>query len=701
MAHININKRTLNNIRNDDLYSVLNDMIEKELSKNAESIDTVFVDECVNALLELERENKNTALIIPLISSDKFLKKITERKSAKGFGSLNTFARVAVVAAVVAGGTMTANATVEAVTGINVMQKVADSVESKLIDWGILSHAPIENVDAGWGDEDEETTKPSTTEPVTEPSTEPATTEPTTKPTTTKRPDPIENVDAGWGDEDEETTTEKKDPIENIDGGWGDDDDDTTQPEKPTPTKPSTTQQTTAEPALEQTTKPDDTAVFTQLRAEYDNNFKFDYIYGEELSYKGLKLIASYSDGTEKEIPITDCKYTKAIDTTVTANYTLTILYESSNIKINVTVRPDEFTRGSEICSTKEYDYLLTADGAYITAYKGFSNFITLDEIDGNKVIAIGPSCFKDTDIQTITAQNVTRIYGNAFENCKRLTECYTPSADYIGDYAFSECEFINRAIYSDKLEYLGAGAYNKTAVEEVVIPSGVTTIPDYAFNQCENLTSVKMLGKVTSIGSHAFDKCHQLESISGCANIKEIGAFAFAENELMSIDAFPQGLEKVGESALYFCQKAEIGALPSAIRELAPSAFAYCLGLTEIEIPEGITVIPENCFRATNAKKITLPEGVTEIDKYAFMSHKAKSIVLPKSLKVIKTYGLYSVMLRTVYFDTGIEEIGLDAFYAGRSVTFYVYQDSVPMFYASANNIKYTLRDENAELGE
>ena len=713
MAHVNINKKALDNINSENLSSVLNDMIDKELSKSAENIDTVFVDECVNALLELERENNSAAAIVPLISSDKFLKKITNQKSAKGFKSLNTFARVAVVAAIIAGGTMTANAAVEAVTGVNVIQMVADSVESKLIDWGIMKTS-IENVDAGFDDDD------ATTEPVTEPTTEPTTkptTEPTTRPSTTQPSgienvdggmdddeetttqfSGIENVDGGMDDDDEETTTQFG-GIENVDGGMDDDDEPTTEPNKPS--KPSTTQQTTAKPAIEQTTKPEESAVFTQLRVEYDDSFKFDYIYGEKLSYDGMKLIASYSDGSEKEIDLADCKYTTAIDTTVTADYELTILYKSSSIKINVTVRPDEFTRGSEICSNSLFEYLLTEQGAYVTAYKGYSNYLELDEIDGNKVVAIGPSCFRGKGIQSITAQNVTRVYGNAFENCQRLTECYIPSAEYIGDYAFSGCEFIDRAVYSDKLEYIGKGSYNKTAITEIVIPSGVTEIPDYAFNQCESLVSVTMLGKVTSIGSFAFNECVKLETVTGCADITSIGAFAFADDELVNFDTFPQKLERVGESALYFCQNLEIGALPSAIKELAPNAFAYCLGLTEIEIPEGITVIPENCFRATNAEKIILPEGVTEIGKYAFMSHKATSIVLPKSLKIIKTYGLYSVMLRTVYFDRNVEEIGSNAFYAGRSVVFYVYEDTVPMDYAIEYDIKYILRDESAEIGE
>ena len=47
-------------------------------------------------------------------------------------------------------------------------------------------------------------------------------------------------------------------------------------------------------------------------------------------------------------------------------------------------------------------------------------------------------------------------------------------------------------------IRYTGSGT-------DVVIPDGVTSIGDYAFNECKMLTSIKIPDSVTSIGKSAF----------------------------------------------------------------------------------------------------------------------------------------------------------------------------------------------------
>ena len=65
-------------------------------------------------------------------------------------------------------------------------------------------------------------------------------------------------------------------------------------------------------------------------------------------------------------------------------------------------------------------------------------------------------------------------------------------SVTTIGNYAFSGCK-------------------NLTSV---VIPNSVTTIGDYAFSGCSSLTSVVIPNSVTTIGSSAFFGCNKLTSL-------------------------------------------------------------------------------------------------------------------------------------------------------------------------------------------
>ena len=65
-------------------------------------------------------------------------------------------------------------------------------------------------------------------------------------------------------------------------------------------------------------------------------------------------------------------------------------------------------------------------------------------------------------------------------------------------------------------------------SVKKVVIKDGVTSIGDYAFWNCSNLTSITIPDSVTSIGKSAFESCSQLASIEIPSSVTSIGERAF-----------------------------------------------------------------------------------------------------------------------------------------------------------------------------
>ncbi|NRT34765.1 Leucine-rich repeat (LRR) protein [Clostridium beijerinckii] len=58
------------------------------------------------------------------------------------------------------------------------------------------------------------------------------------------------------------------------------------------------------------------------------------------------------------------------------------------------------------------------------------------------------------------------------------------------------------------QVKHIGKKAFEDSKLESITIPSGVTSIEDFAFGGCVNLTSIIIPNGVTSIGSLAFHLC-------------------------------------------------------------------------------------------------------------------------------------------------------------------------------------------------
>ncbi len=689
MAHIHIDKDVMANVCCEDLIAIIQDIIHTQLQKPESEIDADFVEECVNAVLEIEQDEDNAFVpLVPLVKRQEFIEQITGRRH--NFKNLGKFARVAIVAATLAASTVTANAAVEAVTGVNLLAEAGSKVQNKLEDWGVIKTKGIDVFDGEDDDGDiiPPTTEETTTVPATEPTTEQK--EETTATTTTARPSTTHHIEVVDGEDDDEdippSTTKKE----------------TTKPTAEPTTKETTTKKTTPPTTAESVTKPvskdENEVTFVGVEAQFDN-FKTDYIYGEELSYDGLTLMEVFSDGSKKELPLEKCNYTRSVDMNKTADYTLRIIYKASVVEIKITVRPDEDTRGAEVCSNELYDYYLTERGAYITAYRGDENDINLDEIDGNKVIAIGEGVFKGKSVEQFTAKNAEKIFPNAFRDCEKLICADVPNAVYIGNSAFENCTSLKIPVYSSELSYIGTAVFKNTGVEEITIPQNITAVPSALFENCAQLKAVTMLGRVTDINASAFSECTALERLSGTKHIKNVGSLAFYNDTLLCFDEEPAALEAVGDYSFAYCNNLNITHIGRELRALGIGSFMYCHNLSAVELDGSIKSIPSSAFRGAHIESLVLPKGIKEIGDYAFMSTMIKTLDIPDSVTKIGTNSFYITFLRDVYFSDKLIQISESAFYKNSRLTFYVYEGTAPYYYAVEQSIKYELLSKNGRI--
>lgn len=136
-----------------------------------------------------------------------------------------------------------------------------------------------------------------------------------------------------------------------------------------------------------------------------------------------------------------------------------------------------------------------------------------------------------------------------------------------------------------------------RSSIKKVIIESGVTSIGDWAFYECENLTEISIPDSVRKIGEYAFSYCSGLQNIQLPDTVDEIGIFAFS-----------------------YCTALKEFIIPASVNTITMGLFAECTSLTEIVIPEGVTDIQELAFDGcTGIVKIEFRGNVPRIAENAF----------------------------------------------------------------------------------
>ncbi len=267
-------------------------------------------------------------------------------------------------------------------------------------------------------------------------------------------------------------------------------------------------------------------------------------------------------------------------------------------------------------------------------------NNCALEELKLPKtLISMGESAFCNN-------KNIRKVNFSGNENLKTI-----PSK------AFEKSQSLEEIIFPTNLQTISDHAFHESGLQKVTIPETVTSIGNYAFQSCQNMTSLDFEGtnKNLTLGQYAFSGCSSLRILilnrsmevgsscfTGCASLQQLTIAndpskkisikdnAFSGFIHLSSVTFGSSLKEIGTSAFQGTgiTKAD---LSNCTNLTSVKGFDNCKNLTTVILPESCKEIGDRCFSNCSslntiesgnnktAGKVVLSEKVTKIGNNAF----------------------------------------------------------------------------------
>ncbi len=222
-----------------------------------------------------------------------------------------------------------------------------------------------------------------------------------------------------------------------------------------------------------------------------------------------------------------------------------------------------------------------------------------------------------------------------------------------IGDRVFVGCDELTEIVVSDSVTTIGELAFPCDNLKSVTLGKGVCDITAYAFEYlCPKLEGVWVSKDnpyfVSDENGVLFNKektklvCAP-RTISGSYEVPDsvttIGEWAFCGCENLTNLTLPSGLKSIENHAFHVCRQMTINGIPNSVQFIGRQAFSLCAALESVTIPEGVTEIGELAFRGcTSLKSVKLPDSLKTINMGAFTKCTSlESITIPRNVDTFK----------------------------------------------------------------
>ena len=236
-----------------------------------------------------------------------------------------------------------------------------------------------------------------------------------------------------------------------------------------------------------------------------------------------------------------------------------------------------------------------------------------------------------------------------------------------IGNSAFANCQSAESVTIAASVNHIGSKAfYSCKALTSVDVPSGVSRIEERTFELCDGLTSVNLKNGIRYIGESAFEGCTKITGINLPDNITDIDKGAFRKCISLTSVVIPSGMKSISEVTFSGCSSLTSVNIRSNITEIEACAFASCTGLKSIDLPDSVTSIGQSAFAGCSSlTHVGLPSGLKKIESNTFLACKSMTgIDIPDGLESIDGMAFGDCTgLKTISLANNIGNIGSFAF--------------------------------------
>ena len=218
--------------------------------------------------------------------------------------------------------------------------------------------------------------------------------------------------------------------------------------------------------------------------------------------------------------------------------------------------------------------------------------FLSIALLGNATAQTFGPYTYSVNPDNSVTITDYSTDVSGAFEIPATIDG---RSVTSIGDYAFAYCSNLTSITIPNSVISIGSGAFEFcSSLTSIIIPDSVTSIGSGAFFYCTGLTSITIPNSVTSIGDNAFNECYGLTSIVVAVdnpNYSSTGPLLLNKNGTVLITGpgasgdftIPNSVTSIGNYAFYNCSSLTSVTIPDSVTSIGDDAFSGCVNLVSI----------------------------------------------------------------------------------------------------------------------